>query len=366
MKRNILLNPGPATTTDTVKAALVVPDICPREEVFVQVLSGIRRDLVKIAGGDDTYTAVLFAGSGTAVMDSVINSVVPENGKVAVIVNGAYGERFVAIAASYAIPCVPVRFDWGSRIDLAVVEEVLIKDRTIRCVVIVHHETTTGILNPLDETGALAKKYQCTFIVDAISSYAGVPIDIRASGADFLLSTSNKCIQGMAGIAFVICRIKALEAIKGFRKRSFYLDLYSQYHYLETTGQTPFTVPVQVAYALQQAISEYFEEGGEERYRRYRENYATLRSGLLGLGFSLLLGEDLESHILLTVLEPDDPRFDFDRMHDFLYCRGFTIYPGKIRTRSFRLSVMGAIFPEDIRAFLQALGEYLAEAKVKL
>jgi len=366
MKRNILLNPGPATTTDTVKAALVVPDICPREEEFVQVLSGIRRDLVKIAGGDDTYTTVLFAGSGTAVMDSVINSVVPENRKVAVIVNGAYGERFVAIAGSYAIPCVPIRFDWGSPIDLAVVEEVLKQDRTICCVVLVHHETTTGILNPLNETGALAKRYQCTFIVDAISSYAGVPIDIRTSGADFLISTSNKCIQGMAGIAFVICKNDALEMIKGYRKRSFYLDLYSQYQYLETTGQTPFTIPVQVAYALQQAIREYFEEGGAERYQRYNENYTTLRSGLLSLGFSLFLTEELESHILLTVLEPDDPRFDFDRMHDFLYDRGFTIYPGKIRERSFRLSVMGAIYPEDIRAFLQALSEYLAAANVKL
>lgn len=366
MKRNILLNPGPATTTDTVKAALVVPDICPREEEFVQVLSEIRRDLVKIAGGDDTYTTVLFAGSGTAVMDSVINSVVPENRKVAVIVNGAYGERFVAIAGSYAIPCVPVRFDWGSPIDLAVVEEVLKQDRTICCLVLVHHETTTGILNPLNETGALAKRYQCTFIVDAISSYAGVPIDIRASGADFLLSTSNKCIQGMAGIAFVICKNDALEAIKGYRKRSFYLDLHSQYQYLETTGQTPFTIPVQVAYALQQAIREYFEEGGAERYQRYNENYTMLRSGLLSLGFSLLLTEELESHILLTVLEPDDPRFDFTRMHDFLYGRGFTIYPGKLRERSFRLSVMGAIYPEDIRAFLQALSEYLAAANMKL
>ena len=366
MKRNILLNPGPATTTDTVKAALVVPDICPREEEFVQVLSEIRRDLVKIAGGDDTFTAVLFAGSGTAVMDSVLNSVVPENGKVAVIVNGAYGERFVAIAGSYAIPCVPVRFDWGSPIDLAVVEEVLKKDRTICCLVLVHHETTTGIKNPLNETGALAKKYRCTFIVDAISSYAGVPIDIMASGADFLLSTSNKCIQGMAGIAFIICKNDALEVIKGYRKRSFYLDLYNQYQYLETTGQTPFTIPVQVAYALQQAIREYFQEGGTERFQRYRENYATLRSGLLALGFSLLLKEERESHILLTVLEPDDSRFDFTCMHDFLYHRGFTIYPGKIRERSFRLSVMGAIYPEDIQTFLHALGEYLAAANVKL
>ncbi|MDP3395316.1 MAG: 2-aminoethylphosphonate--pyruvate transaminase [Methanoregula sp.] len=360
MKRTILLSPGPATTTDSVKQALVVPDICPREREFSTILRGICKDLVSIVKGDDAYTAVLFSGSGTAVMDSVINSVVPDNKKIAILVNGAYGERFVQIAQSYGILYEPVLFEWGTTIDTSRVEAVLKNDPAISCIAMVHHETTTGILNPLDEIGLLADKYGCTFIVDAISSFAGIPIDIQQCRADFLLSSSNKCIQGMAGLSFIICRKEALDLLKHQRKRSYYLDLYNQYTYFEKTGQMQFTPPVQVAYALRQAILEYGAEGSSNRYARYTENWRLLRSGLQGMGFQLLLPEGLESHILLTVLEPEDVKFDFDRMHDYLYERGFTVYPGKIRQRSFRLSILGDLYPEDIAAFLDALRAYLA------
>jgi len=364
IKRNILLNPGPATTTDTVKYSQVVPDICPREREFSQVMEGIRKDLVRIVMGDDTSTSVLFAGSGTAVMDSVINSVVPKDKKIAIIVNGAYGERFVKIARSYKIPCVPIEFRWGEEPELEKIEDALKNDDSICCIAMVHHETTTGILNPLNEVGELAKKYNCVYIVDAISSFAGIPIDMHESRADFLLSTSNKCIQGIAGVAFIICKKSALEAIRNYEKRSYYLDLYTQYSSLEETGQTPFTPPVQVIYALQQAIKEYFDEGGEQRYSRYTENWKTLRAGLLDLGFNLLLPEESESHILLTILEPEDPNYNFDRMHDYLYERGFTIYPGKITQKSFRLATMGAIYPQDIKDFLKVLTNYLEENSV--
>jgi 2-aminoethylphosphonate-pyruvate transaminase len=366
IKRNILLNPGPATTTDTVKYSLVVPDICPREKEFSQIMDQIRKDLVKIVNGDDQYTSILFAGSGTAVMDSVINSVVPKNKKIAIIVNGAYGERFIKIAKAYKIPYMPVEFEWGKELDLKKIEDVLMGDRSIGCIALVHHETTTGILNPVNDVGDLAKRYNCVFIVDAISSFAGMPIDILESHADFLLSTSNKCIQGIAGIAFIICKKSALETIKNYEKRSYYLDLYNQYSYIEETGQTPFTPPVQVVYALQQAIKEYFEEGGEQRYIRYSENWKILRSGLNDLGFTLLLPEESESHILLTVLEPEDPNYDFNQMHDYLYQRGFTIYPGKINQKSFRLANMGAIYPKDIKDFLKVLKQYLKEYSVHL
>jgi 2-aminoethylphosphonate aminotransferase len=366
IKRNILLNPGPATTTDTVKKSLVVPDICPREREFSVLLNEIRNDLVRIVHGDDQYTSVLFAGSGTAVMDSVINSVIPGNKKIAVIVNGAYGERLVRIARTYKIPCLPIIFDWREKPDLKKLDRLLKNDTSVCCVALVHHETTTGILNPITEVGRIVKKYNCTYIVDAISSYAGIPIDIKESKADFLLSTSNKCIQGMAGLAFVVCKKSALESIKNYEKRSFYLDLYNQYDYLEKTGQTPFTPPVQIAYALKQAIKEYFEEGGDRRYARYTENWKTLRSGLLDLGFTLLLKEDQESHILLTVIEPEAKNFDFEKMHDYLYDLGFTIYPGKLKQKTFRLANMGAIYPADITAFLTALKEYLKEHHIIL
>ena len=365
--RNILLNPGPATTTDTVKQAQVVPDICPREEEFGRLVRDLRASLVRIAGGGRDYTAVLFGGSGTAVMDAVVNSVVPPGRKLAVVVNGAYGQRLVAIARAYGIACVEIEFPWGTRIAVDTVRRRVEAEREIACVAMIHHETTTGILNPIGEVGKICAGRGCRFIVDAISSYAGLPLNVGEVGADFLLGTSNKCLQGMPGLAFAICRKTALEAIKAQPKRSFYLDLYSQYAALEQTGQFSYTPPVPVMYALQQAIAEFDREGAATRHARYAESYRTLKDGLLALGFRLLLNAADESGILLTVLEPDDERYDFDRMHDWFQQRGFTLYPGKLTgARTFRLSVLGAIDAADIRRFLGLLGEFLAAEGIPL
>jgi 2-aminoethylphosphonate aminotransferase len=360
VKRNILLTPGPATTTDSVKYAQVVPDICPREKEFQDIMDRIRKDLVKIVHGDDDYTSVLFAGSGTAVMDVCINSVVPLNGKTAIVNNGAYGERMIRIARAYHIPCVEIAFDWGKRPDVERVRDILEKDGDVNCLVMIHHETTTGLLNPIKEIGELAKENNCTFIVDAISSYAGIPIDIKECNVDFMCSTSNKCIQGMAGLAFVICRKDALKKTKDYPTRSFYLNLYQQYEYFEKHGQMQFTPPVQVIYALKQAIIEYFEEGEENRYERYVKNWQTLRAGLKEMGFEFLLKEEEEARLLITVLYPKNPAFDFDKMHDLLYNEGFTIYPGKVgKVGTFRLANLGAIDEKDISDFLKKLREVL-------
>ena len=368
VKRNILLNPGPATTTDSVKNALVVPDICPREKEFGDLMQMIRRELVKIAGGNENYTSILFAGSGTATMDSVISSAVPYNKKVLIIINGAYGIRFSEIAKTYNIEVVEVRFEFGKNIELDQIEKVLKKDRDIACIALTHHETTVGILNPITEIGKLSKKYNKIFIVDTISSFAGVPIDIKESNIDFMMSTSNKCIQGIAGIAFVICKNAALEKLKFIKPRSYYLDLYSQYEYLEKNNQTRFTPPVQIFYALQQAIKEFFDEGAENRFNRYRENYQVLKEGLTKLGFKFLMGDDIrESNILTTVYYINHPNFNFNTLHDKLYNRGFTIYPGKITTLdTFRIAVMGAIDKLDIKNFLKNLEDVLKEMKVRI
>ncbi len=368
VKRNILLNPGPATTTDSVKNALVVPDICPREKEFGDLMQMIRRDLIKIAGGDERYTSILFAGSGTATMDSVISSAVPYNKKVLIIINGAYGIRFSEIAKTYNIEVVEVRFEFGKNIELDQIEKVLKKDEDIACIAVTHHETTVGILNPLQEIGKLSKKYNKIFIVDTISSFAGVPIDIKEFNIDFMMSTSNKCIQGMAGIAFVICKKAALEKLKFIKPRSYYLDLYSQYEYLEKNNQTRFTPPVQIFYALQQAIKEFFEEGAENRFNRYRNNYRVLKEGLTKLGFKFLMGDNIrESNILTTVYYINHPNFNFNILHDKLYDRGFTIYPGKItKLDTFRIAVMGAIDKLDIKNFLKNLEDVLKEMKVRI
>lgn len=366
IKRNVLLNPGPATTTDTVKMAMVVPDICPREKEFAELIAGIRNDLVSVVAKGDAYTTVLFSGSGTAAMDSVISSVPAPGKKIAVIVNGAYGDRMVKIARAYNIPCLEIGFEWGEKIDIEKVERLINGDPDIDCLAVVHHETTTGILNPIAEIGKIAKKSGLTYIVDTISSYAGIPIDAVGCSIDYLMSTSNKCIQGMAGIAFVVCRKDALLKIGSYPRRSFYLSLYDQYQYLEDTGQTQFTAPVQVVYALRQAINEFISEGMDERYARYTESWKTLRKGLLDLGFKLLHDEEDESHILLTVLEPNNDGYNFEEMHDYLYDKGFTVYPGKIKNNTFRLAIIGAIDKYDIKLFLKELEGSLKIMGVKL
>lgn len=366
IKRNILLTPGPATTKDSVKEAQVVSDICPREKEFGQIMEKIKNDLVKIAGGNQDYACVLFGGSGTAVMDAVINSVVAPGKKILIINNGAYGERMVKIAQTYNIGFIELKFRWDSLPDLNLVEENLKNNQDIGYLAFIHHETTTGLLNPLKELTLLAKRYNCVTIVDTISSFAGLPINMIEDEIDFMMSTSNKCIQGMAGISFVICKINELEKIKDYPRRSFYLDLYSQYDYLEKKKQTQFTPPVQTIYALEQAIREFFEEGAENRFKRYEENWQTLYRGLENLGFKFLIPRENQAKLLITVFEPEIANFDFDKLHDLLFEKGFTIYPGKLddQRKTFRLANLGAIDKNDILNFLKALQQTLQEINI--
>jgi len=359
--RKILLNPGPATTTDSVKAALVVPDICPREADFVQVLHEVREELVRVAGGaPDTHTCILLGGSGTAAMDAVLQSVVPDRGAVVIINNGAYGQRFVEIARCYRLPYYELPYPWGEWPDLAQLRRTLAEHPEISHLAVVHHETSTGLLNPLPEIAALAQEYGVSLIVDAISSLGGVPLQVLDPPIDYLLSTSNKCLQGMAGLSWVICRRQAVEQTGQIPARAFYLNLYRQYRHFEANGQMQFTPPVQVVYALAQAIREYWAEGPQTRWQRYRRNWQTLTAGLQELGFRTLLPEERQSPLLTTVLEPADPAYDFSRLHDSLYAQGFTIYPGKLQSGgTFRLANIGAVDDNDMRAFLSALQEVL-------
>lgn len=361
IQRKILLTPGPATTTDTVKYAQVVPDICPREKSFTDLMRSISRDLVQVVNGGEDYTAVIFSGSGTAIMDAVINSAVPPTRSLAVIINGAYGDRMAEIGRTYGIDVVEVRYDYGQRIDLEQVAITLAAQPKIGALAWVHHETTTGILNPMKETSELARRYNAVSIVDAVSSYAGIPIDIQKIKIDHLFSTSNKNIQGMPGLAFSISRITELLKLEHSPRRSYYLSLYHQYCFFRDKGEMQFTPPVQTAYALRQALDEFFQEGGEARYQRYTECWKTLRTGLNELGFRFLLDEADESHLITTVLYPDNPRFSFQRLHDAMNKAGFTIYPGKIgHKNTFRIANIGAIYPVDIFAFLEQFKDFLS------
>lgn len=367
IKRNILLNPGPATTTDTVKLAQLVPDICPREKEFENLMGSIIKDLVKIANGGKSYAAILFAGSGTGGIEAMVSSVIAPGKKFLVLNNGAYGKRMADIARAYKIPVKELQFNWAEPIDLGRVEKELKKDKKIKYLGFIHHETTTGQLNPLRKLDKLGKKYGCLNIIDAVSSFAGIPIDVKKDGVDFMASTSNKSIQGMAGVVFVIAKKSRLEKIKDYPRRNLYFSLYDQYRYSVEKYQMRFTPPVQTIYALRQAIDEFFGEGAQNRFKRYKKSWLTLYQGLKKLGFKFLIPEENQSHILTTVFEPAKSKFDFNRLHDLLYEKGFTIYPGKLddERKTFRIANMGAINYRDIQKFLVELQRVLGKVKVK-
>ncbi len=267
VKRNVLLNPGPATNTDTVKYAQVVPDICPREKEFVVIMDEIRRELVKVVHGDPKkHTAVLFAGSGTVVQDVLVNSLVPENKKICVVNNGSYSARMVEIAQYYHIPCVDLKFPSTGRPDLKAVSQTLDRDKDIAVVATTHHETGTGVLNPVREIGKMAHDHGCVFIADTISTYGLLPIDMEKENIDFCMSSAQKGLAAMTGVSWTVGRIDEIVKSKTHPTRSYYCNLFMQYDFFERVGAMHFTPPVQPIYALRQAIRDglYAPDWGAE------------------------------------------------------------------------------------------------------
>lgn len=366
VERKILLNPGPATTTDSVKLAQVVPDICPREKEFGDLMKSVGSDLVKIAKGEGEYAAVLFASSGTGAVESVISSVVSPDKKILIINNGAYGKRMVDIAKAYTIPFLELKYNWSCPVELTDVAEKIESDGNVGYLAFIHHETTTGQLNPMTDLCRIAKAHNCVTIVDAMSSFAGLPIDVKQEQVDFLISSANKCIGGMAGVSFAICRLSELEKVKDYPRRNVYFSLYDQHAYIVKENQMRFTPPVQTMYALRQAISEFFEEGAENRFSRFQKSWEVLYQGLSEIGFKFLISRENQSGILTAIYEPEDKKFNFDQLHDLLFKRGFTIYPGKLDDdkKTFRIANMGAIDYHDIENFLVTLKEVLRKMKI--
>lgn len=365
VKRNILLNPGPATTTDTVKNAMVVPDICPRELEFGELTLSVRDDLIKIAHGEKNHTCVMLTSSGTGGVEACLTSVIPMNKKVFIINNGAYGERMQAICDAYGISHIDYNIPAGLPVDLKILDKMLKENvNDLSHVAFIHHETTVGILNSLKEICEISHKYNLENIVDAMSSFAGIDIDVERDQVDFLVSSSNKCIQGMAGISFVIARIASLKATAPI-KRNFYFNLLANHEYLNKNKQFLFTPPVQTLYALRQAINEYFLEGGASRVNRYASMYEIMKKRVLELGFEFLVEEKHHAKLLTAILDPKSPNYSFNEMHDYLFERGYTIYPGKVgNINTFRLSNIGEIYPTDIESFLIVFEEYLRLKKI--
>ena len=368
VKRNILLNPGPSTTTDTVKYAQVVPDICPREKEFAGLMKGLREDLVKVVHDDlQKYTSVLFCGSGTINIDVCINSLLPDGKKVLVINNGAYSSRAVEICEGYGIPYIELKFPVDQRPDLASVEETLKNNPDIALVHTTHNETGTGILNPIREIGALVHKYDAVFTVDTTSTYAMRPIDIEKDNIDFCMASAQKGLMAMTGLSFVIGNRAIIEKSASYPKRSYYCNLYLQYECFEKTGEMHFTPPVQTIYATLQALKEYWAEGEEAKWARHTRVFNAINKGLDELGFRQVIKPEWRAGLVSSAIYPDDPNFSFEKVHDYCYERGFTIYPGKISTtNTFRLCALGAIDEADIEAFFKVFREALETTGVKV
>lgn len=367
IKRNILLNPGPSTTTDTVKYAQVVPDICPREKEFAGLMKGLREDLVRIVHGDtQKYTSVLFCGSGTLNIDVCLNSLLPAGKKILVVNNGAYSTRAVEICEHYGMPHIDLKFPVDQQPDLALVEKTLRDNPDIALVHTTHNETGTGILNPIREIGALAHRYGAVFTVDTTSTYAMRPIDIEADNIDFCMASAQKGLMAMTGLSFVVGNRALIEASAAYPTRSYYCNLFLQYDYFEKTGEMHFTPPVQTIYAALQALKEYWAEGEDAKWARHTRVFNAIHAGLDELGFRDAVRREWQSGLVVSVVYPDDPNWNFEKVHDYCYERGFTIYPGKISTtNTFRLCALGAIDEADIRDFFVVFRAALKELGVQ-
>lgn len=368
VKRNVLLNPGPSTTTDTVKLAQIVPDICPREKEFQDIMAPMREDLVKIVHGrPEDYTAVLFCGSGTICIDIALNSLLDKDKKALVINNGSYSARAVEVCNAYGLPLIELKQPLDTTPDLTLIEETLKSNSDIGYVYVTYHETGSGLLNPVKEIGALAHKYGAFLITDTTSAYAMIPIDVYEQNIDFCMASAQKGIQGMTGLSYIVGRKDIIEASRNFPVRSYYCNLYMQYDFFERTGEMHFTPPVQTVYAARQALIEYFEEGEERKWERHQRIMAAIRAGVDRLGFKEVLSRDVQSGLVSAIIYPDDPNWNFDKIHDYCYERGFTIYPGKLASRgTFRLCALGVIDEPDIVDFWKVFEAGLKELGVKV
>lgn len=362
----LLFTPGPLTTSASVKAAMR-RDAGSRDREFLETVREIRRRLLAIGGAAaPDYECVLMQGSGTFAIESVISSAIPRDGRLLVLIDGAYGRRIAQIARVHGIETEALDVAENHKVTP---EEVAAKVEAmpgVSHVAVVHCETTTGILNPVEEIGSVVKRAGAVYIVDAMSSFGAIPIDLASCNIDFLISSANKCIEGVPGFGFVLASHERLMEAKG-RARTLSLDLYAQWAGFEADGQFRFTPPTHVLLAFEQALLELEAEGGVAgRAARYAANHATLMRGMKELGFDAYLSQADQSYIITSFRYPDDPHFSFEELYNRLSDSGFIIYPGKLsQEQCFRIGTIGRLSPADIDALLDAMRIVLTRMGVR-
>jgi 2-aminoethylphosphonate-pyruvate transaminase len=349
----ILLTPGPLTTRIETRQAML-RDWGSRDAAFIAMTAELRRRLLDVANGADTHVAVPLQGSGTFIVEAAIATLVKPSDRLLVLANGAYGERMMTIADRLGRPARVLRWAEDRPVDPAAVDDALAGDPAITHVAMVHCETTSGLLNPLPEVAAVVAKHRKAFLLDAMSSFGALEIDLGATPVTAVLASSNKCLEGVPGLGFALVKSNALAAAKGV-SASLSLDLHDQWRGFEANGQWRFTPPVQVVAALVEALRRFETEGGQPaRLARYRQNFSVLLEGMRRLGFVLFLDEAVQAPIIATFRSP--PQFPFERFYDALAARGFLIYPGKLtKAESFRIGCIGALEAADFVRLIDAV-----------
>lgn len=366
-KDKVLFTPGPLTTSQKVKQAML-NDLGSRDYTFMGLVKDIRSRLLDIGGvqkGD--YEAIILQGSGTYGLEAVVSSTIPPDGKLLVIINGAYGRRIAEIATIHHVDLAKLEYTENKKPDLDEIEETLRKDESITHIAVIHCETTTGIMNPIMEIGELAERYGKIYFVDAMSSFGAVPFNLAKCKIDYLVSSANKCIEGVPGFSIILAKRETLEATEGF-SRTLSFNLLAQWRGFESSGQFRFTPPTHTLIAFYQALIELEQEGGVEgRAARYRSNYETLITGMRELGFIEYLHPEDQGYIITSFRYPKHKNFDFDEFYSHLNSRDYVIYPGKLSQEDcFRIGSIGRIFPSDVKALLAAIKDTLNDMQIDL
>jgi 2-aminoethylphosphonate-pyruvate transaminase len=354
-----LLTPGPLTTSLSVKQAML-HDYGSRDATFIDLNARILERLVGIVNGEGGYVAVPLPGSGTFVVEAMIGNFVPADGKLLILINGAYGQRIKKICDYYGRNYIVQETPEDVPVNGVQLDAALDNDTSITHVVVVHCETTSGILNPLREISEVVARHRRSLLIDSMSAFGALPLDAGEIEFDAVVASSNKCLEGAPGMGFCVARESALEKAEG-NSPSLVLDLYDQWRAMQKNRQWRFTPPTHVLLAFDQALTEYLEEGGVAgRGGRYRQNCELLVAGMRAMGFKTLLADELQAPIIVTFHMPTNPGFDFARFYDGLKDQGYVIYPGKLTVAdSFRMGCIGRLGAEQIEGALEAVAGLL-------
>jgi 2-aminoethylphosphonate-pyruvate transaminase len=361
----ILLTPGPLTTSLPTRMAML-RDWGSWDSRFNAVTADVRRRLVDVIGGADTHVCVPMQGSGTFAVEAAVNTLVPRDGHVLVLINGAYGKRMARLTEMLGrrLSTFETAEDMPTTADD--VDRLLARDPSVTHVGLIHCETSTGIQNPLPEIAAVVAGHGRSLIVDAMSSFGALPIDAAAMPFDALIAASGKCVEGPPGMGFAFIRRVVLEQCAG-RSSSLSMDLHDQWVYMEKTTQWRFTPPTHVVVALDAALDQFIAEGGQPaRFARYARNCETLVKGMAELGFRPFLDPSIQAPIIVTFHAPADTRYSVREFYDRVRDKGFILYPGKLtQMETFRVGCIGAIGPDEMRHAVNAIRDTLAEMGIR-